>query len=148
MKNNLTLNEINDRVSFFWLKKIITKSLSLLGMVLEAFNRKSFFFKTNNKSSSFFFGYHDKKPFNFQDSKIVVHSYKNTKRLLEQSSKEVLINLVDLKSKKILNLDKTSAWSWQLGSSLQWHPKKDIVFYNKQINGKFKTKQINLKSKK
>ena len=148
MKNNLTLNEINDRVSFFWLKKIITKSLSLLGMVLEAFNRKSFFFKTNNKSSSFFFGYHDKKPFNFQDSKIVVHSYKNTKRLLEQSSKEVLINLVDLKSKKILNLDKTSAWSWQLGSSLQWHPKKDIIFYNKQINGKFKTKQINLKSKK
>ena len=67
---------------------------------------------------------------------------------MDQSNKEVFIDLIDLKSKKILKLDKTSAWSWQLGSNLQWHPKKNIIFFNKKINGNYITQQIDLRSKK
>ena len=67
---------------------------------------------------------------------------------MNKIKKSVFINVIDLKNKKIFNLDKTKEWSWQLGSSLQWHPKKDIVFYNKQINGKFQTRQIDLKLRK
>lgn len=148
MKNNLTLNEINNKISFFWVKKIIILSLRLLGIILERLNRNSFIFRPNNQFNSFFFGYHDKKPFNYNDSKIIVHSYKNTKVLMDQSNKEVFIDLIDLKSKKILKLDKTSAWSWQLGSNLQWHPKKNIIFFNKKINGNYITQQIDLRSKK
>ena len=147
MKNNLTLNEINNKFTFFWIKKIIILLLRLLGIILDNFNNKKFFFKISNNTKSFFFGYHDKKPSNYNDTKIIVHSYKNTKTLEGQSKKKIFINLIDLNNKKILNLDNTTAWSWQLGSSLQWHPKKDIIFFNKQINKNFITKQFNLKSK-
>ncbi len=148
MKKNLTLNEIRNKSNFFWIKKIIVLSLRFFAIIIELLNKKKFYFKANNRSHSFFFGYHDKKPFNYKDSQIIFHSYRNPKILDEQNNKSVFINVIDLKNKKIFNLDKTKEWSWQLGSSLQWHPKKDIVFYNKQINGKFQTRQIDLKLRK
>lgn len=148
MKNNHTLNEINNKISFFWIKKIIILSLRFIGRIFEIFNKKEFIFKTKNHSYSFFFGYHDKKPFNYKDDKIIVHSYKNPNILIEQNKREVSINLIDLKNSKIFNLDKTRAWSWQLGSNLQWHPKKNIIFYNKKIHSKYVTRQIDLNSKK
>ena len=148
MKNNLTLNKIKNKNSLFEFINLIKRILRLLGRILEIFNKNNFLFKTNNESHSFFFGYHDKKPFNYDDSKIIVHSYKNTEIIQDQSNREVFINLIDLKSKNILKLDKTSAWSWQLGSSLQWHPKKNIIFFNKKINENYITNQIDLKSKK
>ena len=133
MKNNLTLNEINNKIYFFWIKKAIILSLRFIGIIFKIFNKNKFFFKTKNYSHSFFFGYHDKKPFNYKDSKIIVHSYKNSNKLMEQSKKNVLIDLIDLENNKILNLDKTRAWSWQLGSNLQWHPKKNVIYFNKKI---------------
>lgn len=148
MKNNLTLNEINNKLSFFWAKKAAILFFRILGLILENFNKKKFFFKTNNNSQSFFFGYHDKKPFNCKDTKIIVHSYKNTKFLIDQTKKDVFINLINLKNKTILKLDRTEAWSWQLGSNLQWHPKNNRIFFNKKINKRYITKQIDLNSKK
>ena len=61
-----------------------------------------------------FFGYHDKKPFNNDDTKIIFHSYKNLKSLKDQSKKKVSINLIDLKKDKMFILDNTKAWSWQI----------------------------------
>ena len=148
MKNNLTLNEINNKIYFFWIKKAIILSLRFIGIIFKIFNKNKFFFKTKNYSHSFFFGYHDKKPFNYKDSKIIVHSYKNSNKLMEQSKKNVLIDLIDLENNKILNLDKTRAWSWQLGSNLQWHPKKNIIYFNKKIRKNYVTQQIDLNSKK
>ena len=45
VKNNLTLNEINNKVSFFWLKNTIRQSFRLLGRILEFFNRDILFSK-------------------------------------------------------------------------------------------------------
>ena len=94
-----------------------------------------------------FFGYHDKKPFNNDDTKIIFHSYKNLKSLKDQS-KKVSINLIDLKKDKMFILDNTKAWSWQIGASLLWHPHKDIVFFNKKVDEKYITRQIDLNSNK
>jgi len=148
VKENITLNEINNKISFFWLKKILILSFRLIGMLLECFNKNNFVFKKNNKFESFFFGYHDKKPFNNNDIKIIVHSYKNLESLEDQSKKNVSINLIDLKKDKMFILDNTKAWSWQIGASLQWHPHKDIVFFNKEVNKKYITRQIDLNSNK
>ena len=73
MKNNLTLNKIKNKNSLFEFINLIKRILRLLGRILEIFNKNNFLFKTNNESHSFFFGYHDKKPFNYYDSKIIVH---------------------------------------------------------------------------
>ena len=146
MKNNYTLNEINNNISLFWIKKLIILSFRFIGIFLEFFNKKDFSFKTKNNLKSSFFGYHDKKPFNFNDTKIIVHSYKSIKKVDDQSLKKLYIDLIDIKSKKIFNLDLTSAWSWQLGASLQWHPKKDIIFFNKKKKKKYITKKIDLNS--
>lgn len=146
MKNNLTLNEIDNNFPLSWLKKIITLSFRLLGAILDNFNKKNFDFKLDNKRKSFFFGYHDKKPFNYNNTKIIFHSFSNTKILENQSKKKVFINLIDLNKKKILNLDSTTAWSWQLGANLQWHPEKDIIFFNKKIKKNYITREININS--
>ncbi|MAH97797.1 MAG: hypothetical protein CMA12_00400 [Euryarchaeota archaeon] len=100
MKNNLTLNEIDNNFPLSWLKKIITLSFRLLGAILDNFNKKNFDFKLDNKRKSFFFGYHDKKPFNYNNTKIIFHSFSNTKILENQSKKKVFINLIDLNKKK------------------------------------------------
>ena len=148
MKENITLNEINNKISFFWLKRILILLFRLIGIMLECFNKNIFVFKKNNKFESFFFGYHDKKPFNNDDTKIIFHSYKNLKSLKDQSKKKVSINLIDLKKDKMFILDNTKAWSWQIGASLLWHPHKDIVFFNKKLNKKYITRQIDLNSNK
>ena len=146
MKNNLTLNEINNNFSFFWIKRLIVLLLRFFGVILNFFYKKDFSFETKNSLKSFFFGYHDKKPFNLNDTKIIVHSFKNTKNLKTQNIRKLSIELIDLKRKEIIKLDNTSAWSWQLGSNLQWHPKKNIVFFNQKNNGKYITKKIDLNS--
>ena len=102
MKKNLTLNEIRNKSNFFWIKKIIVLSLRFFAIIIELLNKKKFYFKANNYSHSFFFGYHDKKPFNYKDSKIIAHSYRNPKILNEQNKKSVFINVIDLKTKKYL----------------------------------------------
>ena len=148
MKKNFTLNEINNNASFLWIKKLIILLLRFLGVLLNFFNKKDFSFKTKNNLKSFFFGYHDKKPFNSSDAKIIVHSYKNVKNIENQNLKKIDIDVIDLKRKKVLKIDFTSAWSWQLGASLQWHPKKDIIFFKKMENGNYFTKKIDLSSNK
>ena len=77
-KKTSTLNEIRNKSNFFWIKKIIVLSLRFFAIIIEL-NKKKFYFKANNYSHSFFFGYHDKKPFNYKDSKIIAHSYRNPK---------------------------------------------------------------------
>ena len=148
MKDNQTLNEINNKLYFFGIKKTIILLIRFFGIIINYFNKKDFIFKIDNQIKSNFFGYHDKKPFNYNDTKIIVHSFKNLKSLEDQSKKKVFINLIDLKTNKLLNLDNTKAWSWQLGASLQWHPSKDIVFFNKRVNGKYITRKIDLNSNK
>ena len=148
MKNNFTLNKINNNFSLSWIKKLIILLFRFHGVIFEFFYKKDFSFKTKNNLKSFFFGYHDKKPFNFDDTKIIVHSFKNIKNLKDQTSKKISINLIDLKRKKISQLDSTLAWSWQLGANLQWHPKKNIIFFNKKERGIYITKKIDLNSNK
>ena len=148
MNDNQTLNEINYKLSFFWIKKVIILLLRFFGIIFDSFYKKDFYFCADNNLKSYFFGYHDKKPFNNDDTKIIFHSYKNLKSLENQSKKKVSINLINLKKRKLLILDNTKAWSWQLGSSLQWHPNKEIVFFNKKVNKRYVTRKIDLDSNK
>lgn len=147
MNKNITLNKVHNKFSLFFLKKIIILSIRFFGFLINKFNKNIFIFTTKDSSKCFFFGYHDKKPFNYKNSKIIVHSYEKQKILEKQTNKEVFINLINLSDKKITKIDFTKAWSWQLGSSLQWHPYKDIFYYNKIIKNKPITIQYDLKKK-
>jgi len=147
VKNNLTINEINSTIILSQIKKIIVLFLRVVGLIVENFNKKNFFFKTNNKSQSYFFGYHDKKPFNNMDSHIAIHSYKNLKVIKHQTNKKVLINLINLQNDKLTIIDDTRAWAWQIGASLQWHPNKNILYYNKNLKNKFVTVEFDVKKK-
>ena len=90
MNDNQTLNEINYKFSFFWIKKIIILLLRSFGIILDSFYKKDFYFSADNSLKSYFFGYHDKKPFNNDDTKIIVHSYENLKSLENQKKKKYL----------------------------------------------------------
>lgn len=147
VKNNLTLNEINNKIYLFSVKNIVIRLLSFIGSIANHLIQKKFKYKTNNQYRSFFFGYHDKKPFNFNDKKIIVHSYKNTKVLKKQSKKKVSINLLNLQNNKLTYIDDTKAWSWQIGACIQWYPNKNILYYNKNLKNKFITVQFDLERK-
>lgn len=147
MKNNITLNEIDNRIYLFSLKRIIIRFLSFIGFIVNYLVNKKFKYKTNNQSRSFFFGYHDKKPFNFNDKKIIVHSYKNIKVLNNQSKKKVLVHYINLQNNKLTTIDNTKAWSWQIGACSQWQPNKNVLYYNKNFKNKFVTVQFDIEKK-
>ena len=105
---------------------------------------KIFFHKyeiISQKDKDFFFGYYDLYPFSNDSSLLLCHSVLKKDKLAEI----LLVNLK--KTKKVIVLDKTQAWSWQLGSRLRWLNNSNYIGFNSIINGKECFKIIDKSSK-
>ena len=98
------------------MKYILSKDVSLVG--------------SSPKDYDHSVGFHDIKPFNSNnDDLLLVHRFP-IKNILFSNKIETEICLWNYKNSKIQILDKTSAWSWEQGSRLQWIDENTIV-YNK-----------------
>ena len=78
-----------------------------------------------------FFGYFDKSPFSFDDTKILFVSTDYNKNL--KTSELAYIGYFDLKSKSYVEIDSTTTWCWQQGCRLMWYD-KNLIIYNKVVN--------------
>ena len=93
-------------------------------------------------------GYHDIRPFNkFDDKLIVLHRYPLNNLGFLEDDVDVDICLWNYHNSKIDKIDTTGAWSWEQGSRLQWLNEKEII-YNKIDDGKLVSCIYNIKEKK
>lgn len=84
---------------------------------------------TNRKHT--FFGYFDKSPFSFDDTKLLFISTDYNKNL--KTPELAYIGYFDLKSKSYVEIDSTTTWCWQQGCRLMWYD-KNLIIYNKVVN--------------
>ena len=92
-------------------------------------------------------GYHDIRPFNQINDKIIaLHRYP-LKNLDLADKVNIDICLWDYHNSKIDKIDTTDAWSWEQGSRLQWLNEKEII-YNKIDDGKLVSCIYNIQEKK
>ena len=94
----------------------------------------------NQKNKELFFGYYDLNPFSNDSNSLLCHS-------VSKKEKKAEILLIDLKRKKVIPLDKTKAWSWQLGSRLRWINNSNYIGFNSIIKGQECFKIIDKSSK-
>jgi hypothetical protein len=121
--------------------KILIKNI--FDFVFELLHRFSFLkhivsnyefniYKTNRKHT--FFGYFDKSPFSFDDTKLLFISTDYNKNLT--TPELAYIGYFDLKSKSYVEIDSTTTWCWQQGCRLMWYD-KDLIIYNKVVNDNY-----------
>lgn len=101
---------------------------------------------STNSLFDFSVGYHDIKPFNFQNENLILlHKYpKNLSNYTEKI--KIDICLWDYVSKEMSTIDSTFAWSWEQGSRLQWLNEHDVI-YNILKDEEFKSCIYNIESK-
>ena len=94
----------------------------------------------------FFFGFHDIKPFSYDDSKLLANKiYVNLK--MPNSKDKLGVGYFDAELKSYSEFDRTSSWNWHKGCRLQWLNNYKII-YNYKINQKIISKIFDIKSKK
>lgn len=74
----------------------------------------------------YFFGFHDKVPWSFDNSKLLAHRIINHKSVKCVGHIEIGYFNKDLNAFKTLAT--TSSWNWQQGSMLQWVNNEEIIF--------------------
>ena len=79
----------------------------------------------------YFFGYYHSSPWSYDDNFIAINSVIN--------SKVLQINIIDLSTSKLKVIDETTLWNFQQGAMLGWFPGEHKVYYNKLIDGTYKT---------
>ena len=84
----------------------------------------------------FFFGFHDHTPFSADNRKILAHRY-NIPLRMPKPGEEVEIGFFDGDNfNEFHPIAYSRAWSWHLGSKLQWRGSSDQVVFNDHVNGK------------
>lgn len=85
----------------------------------------------------FFYGYYDNPAFSGNDRLHLVHRVSFCDRV-QQSGDAAELGVIDIESRKYTKLGETTAWNFQQGSMLQWHPAapNDEVIYNTTVDGR------------
>lgn len=84
-----------------------------------------------------FTGYYDLNPISKCENYLLFHQ-------LREKEKTIDICIYDLKSKKKLVIFNTAAWSWQLGSRLQWYNDNNEIILNYVENNNLKSIILNI----
>lgn len=74
----------------------------------------------------YYFGFHDKIPWSYDNSKLLAHRIKNHKSVDCEGDIDIGYFNKDLDTFK--TLASTSSWNWQQGSMLQWVNNEEIIF--------------------
>lgn len=101
-------------------------------------------YRLSEKKGSFFFGYHDKTPFSADDSKILAHRFFSSETSIDAECQPIDIGFFKMDengvySKEFFKIGKTTTWSWQQGSMLQWNPKNpnNEIIYNNLVREEY-----------
>ncbi|ERP31092.1 hypothetical protein [Chitinivibrio alkaliphilus] len=78
----------------------------------------------------FFFGFHDKCPWNSDDTKLLAHRAPATEKERKRGVPVEIGYFDDVQLRHFTPLGTTRAWNWQQGAMLQWDPIHGGVFYN------------------
>jgi hypothetical protein len=129
-------------------KKLILKTTRFSGYFLKYFLEKKNIAIYSSLKNHVFFGYYDKSPFDCND-KYLLAGHLPIGNYCFDNSEQLELGFYELGTNNFHSIDKTQAWSWQLGARFYWHPTDNtILTYNKLINGKYKNIFFNFEQNK
>lgn len=94
-----------------------------------------------------FFGFHDKSPWSFDNSKLLVHKYKMKNREINKDDEVEIGYYFGTDYKNYKKLGTTLSWNWQQGAMLQWIGEKELIGFNFWDEGKNVFKITDLEGK-
>jgi hypothetical protein len=95
--------------------------------------------------NGFFFGFHDKQPWSSDGNKLLAHKFNTEIPLSAVENTDIEVGyFCDKGLKEYVSLDKTKAWNWQQGATLQWVGEKEALVYNDIVANRCVSKYINL----
>jgi hypothetical protein len=98
----------------------------------------------------FFYGFHDKCPWSYNDSYILAHKFDLNIPINKVEKFPIGIGVFKQNSKDFSNftiISSSTAWNWQQGSSAQWIGDKDIIIFNDFMDNKCVSKIISVNGK-
>lgn len=138
----------------FGLRQGVTRGKKIAKMCYGYIRQSSLYFsrqtpyrlyRLKHEDSPTYFGYYDKSPFSYDNTKILAAVMVSHKDWLEDARKFPLkLGYFDwseiISGKSIFHqFGSSSTWSWQQGCMLQWFPEDGnrLVIYNELVNGQF-----------
>ena len=95
-----------------------------------------------DNSKHVFFGYYDIQQFNKAQDKLLLTKV-NRNAETKKDAAELL--WIDMKNEEEHSITNTSAWCWQQGARLRWHPfENDVVLFNDCVEGHYITRLWNI----
>lgn len=123
-----------------FVKIIIMKIIDKMNDFIRVYKLKSYVISSLNhnifssKYKHTFYGYYDKTPFSFDNSKILAIATNHDEVLT--SPKEAVVGYFDRASGEFFEIDTTTTWCWQQGCRLMWWD-ENCVIYNKVVDGDY-----------
>lgn len=78
----------------------------------------------------YFFGFHDKVPWSFNNDKLLAHKFEISNRAIKPDDEVEIGYFFGNEFKKFKKIDTTLSWNWQQGSMLQWLNENDDIIFN------------------
>lgn len=121
-----------------WLEGKVNRSLPALYRLLRFGRLKDIVSPITEENHHHFFGYYDKCPWDFSGRYHLSHRALFMNRP-PTSQDKVLIGMTDMFSgNRWMPLAETSAWNWQQGAMLRWHPRAErVVMFNDSVVDNF-----------
>jgi hypothetical protein len=96
----------------------------------------------------FFYGYYDNPAFSGNDRFHLVHRVSFCDRI-QQPGDVAEIGMIDLENREFTKIGETTAWNFQQGSMLQWHPAApdDEVIFNTTADGQYRGTVLNIRTR-
>jgi hypothetical protein len=121
-------------------KKLLLLSRSF-GRLMIPFHPKKNLKIFSDPTHHVFYGYYDKTPFQpSANSPHILSCHLPVTKFFFDNSKKLILGFYEDGGESFHFIDKTDAWSWQMGARLMWHPNiTNMVCYNKFLDGSYKT---------
>lgn len=82
----------------------------------------------------YFYGFHDKCPWSFDNKYLLAHKYINDLKMPNENDSVEIGYFTGKNQTNFISLDSTRTWNWQMGSMLQWVGNTTNIIYN-DFNG-------------
>ena len=90
----------------------------------------------------YFFGFHDKNPWSYDNSKLLAHRFDVEKSTSQLEKGPIDVGYFEDCEYHVIGV--TNAWNWQQGSTLQWAGNTNKVVYNDIEQGKCVARIVDL----
>lgn len=111
-----------------WLKVILRNAAQLISVGLST--QSSWMDLPMFLAPGYFFGFHDKCPWDRADRRILAHSAPNTDRCRRQGKPIEIGYFGNENMDDFRRVTSSRAWNWQQGTMLQWDPAGDGILFN------------------